>query len=125
MKSMVVTVRVDPQHGASRSDVERATSDLQDALGRVAVSVTQSATRPPVGSKSPEAAALLGTLLVTVVSHPAEVEHLIQAIRRWARQTPRFHVFADLDGHVIDTDTSSEDDVRRIIDAWIERSKAR
>jgi hypothetical protein len=123
MSSMVVTVRVDPQHGASRSDVERATSDLQDALATLAVSVTQGAVPAPAGSKSPEAA-LLGTLLVTVLGQVAEVEQLVHAMRRWARQARRYQVFAQIDGNVIDVETSSEEDVRRVIDAWIERTKA-
>lgn len=120
MEPIVVKLRADPEH---RDQAENATSDLRDALSEVAVSVTYGAAPAPAGAKSPEAA-LVGTLLVTLLGQTAELERFVQAILGWLRQAPK-GVSLEVDGMEITVQNASQEDVSRLIDFFVDRPRTR
>jgi hypothetical protein len=121
MGAVVLPVEVVPRPGTSNIGLEAATEDLRESLVRRGIAVTHGTTPAPEGTKSPEAAAL-GTLLVTVLSQPAALEHLAGVIGRWVRHAGRYRVVAKINDSCIDFETESPELVRRVIEAWIEQA---
>ncbi len=119
-----VTVRVAAEMDDERLD--ELTSRLARELRELdVVSVRALRVGPaPEGTRAAEAVEL-GALVVALVTSPALVTAVVDTARAWVSSSPARSVRLELAGDTIELTKASEDEQRRLVEAWIERHAGR
>jgi hypothetical protein len=121
MRSVVIALRVAVPTGMSANAVERAAEDLaEEVLEIPGVSRSRAAHATEPGSKGVDVAGV-GLVLLSVLADTSTVYELAQSVAHWARRERRYSVRARIDGDILEIDSASEADLRRIIDAVLRR----
>jgi hypothetical protein len=116
-----VEVRLEPD--AEAAELEDAASQLQQELLGLDVDAVERppGEPPPPGTRAAEAA-LLGT--VVVAAGRTAMAAVLHTIRSWVARTASRTVRITLDGDTIEVANASDEDQRRLIEAFLARHES-
>jgi hypothetical protein len=121
-----VEVEVMPLPDADKAELGKLVGWLRDELSDTDIQWVDVPSQgpAPVGAKAMEVLAV-GKLVVAVTRSVASLQSVVSAVRSWVGRSEVHSVKISLDGDVLEVTGVSDEDQRRLIDAWVDRHAAR
>jgi hypothetical protein len=121
-QAAALELAVDAGPGADEDELERLAHSLRTELLQLDVQAVEPAVTGPAPDDARAVEALVvGALVVRFARNSDTLSSLVHAVRGWLGTHEERRVRIELDGDVLELTGSSDEERRRLVDAWIDR----